>query len=144
MGYRDDFYVAENLIGYSGQLHKMPTVYFKNGNSFGHITQYHEIPQNTGREPVDSDPNYQIGNEMINGVLKLVERTGPTPKDIFHESRSCLTSAVGLDADSKAILMQSLWKCPEKKEISSMNRKARNTIFDQSDRKQALLDQIRK
>ena len=30
MGNRDDFYTAENIIGYTGNLHNNPTVYFAN------------------------------------------------------------------------------------------------------------------
>ena len=64
MGYRDDFYTADNLIGYSGDLYKTPTVYFESDSEYGHITQAHPYPQNVGREPVESNEGYFLGNEM--------------------------------------------------------------------------------
>ena len=51
MGYRDDFYIVDFIIGYTGVLHKSPSVYFFDPakNAFGHITQHHEVANNIGR-----------------------------------------------------------------------------------------------
>jgi hypothetical protein len=109
MGYRDDFYMVQNIIGYSGNLHSFPTVYFQNGNEYGHITQKHDIPQNVGRMAVKQCDDYFIGNEMVRGTLKLVEKENGL---ILHESRSTLTRVDTFDPserDTVAILAQSIY-----------------------------------
>jgi hypothetical protein len=88
MGYRDDFYMVQYIIGYSGNLHDFPTVYFRKGNEYGHITQKHPCPQNVGRMAVRSSADYWIGNEPVHGTLKLLEKENGV---VFHESRSTLT-----------------------------------------------------
>lgn len=115
MGYRDDLYSKDNIIGYSGKLESFPTVYFVNGQEYGHITQKHDVSQNVGRNAVGKDPEYFIGNEMVNGQMKLVEKSGD---DIWHESRSTLTRVEDMDAQGIAILAQVIWKCPDEKYIS--------------------------
>jgi hypothetical protein len=79
MGYRDDFYIKDNILGYTGNVNKDPTVYFAdaggtaprlakvNGRdqvlvSFGHITQWHEVTNNIGRGPVMESTSYSIYN----------------------------------------------------------------------------------
>ncbi len=52
MGYRDDFYIPDNIIGYSGSAALNPTVYFKYQCFFGRITQYYPEPDNLGRSLV--------------------------------------------------------------------------------------------
>ena len=67
-GYRDDFYVPDNIIGYTGELGNNPTIYFEkreNGEvTFGRITQEHGDPKNKGRELVRmrSESDYQAIN----------------------------------------------------------------------------------
>ena len=63
MAYRGDFYAPGNIIGYTGEISFNPTVYFLNGNSFGHITQNHPCKENIGREGVQTEIGYTIGNE---------------------------------------------------------------------------------
>ena len=67
MGYRDDFYKLDNMIGYTGVLHKQPTVYFYDSatHGFGHITQQHSDPTNVGREQYNADDKYKIENAKI-------------------------------------------------------------------------------
>lgn len=67
MGYRDDFYTLDNIIGYTGVLHRQPTVYFwdDTANAYGHITQQHGQPDNVGRELYRQDPNYLIENTEV-------------------------------------------------------------------------------
>jgi hypothetical protein len=67
MGYRDDFYIKENIIGYTGFLCNKASVYFKktlpSGEiEYGHITQYHEDPNNIGRGKVHKAKHYEIRN----------------------------------------------------------------------------------
>jgi hypothetical protein len=114
MGYRDDFYVAANVIGYSGNLNDFPSVYFRSASEYGHITEKHPTSQNVGRGIVHPNAGYTIQNVMINGVLKLVEAVNGR---VFHESRSTLTSVNGMSDADKAILYQAIWKYPNEKLI---------------------------
>ena len=87
MGYRDDFYCADNILGYTGDIKKDTTitVYFAdagglnpklqtvNGKQkvvvqFGHITQVHDIAANVGREAVREAYSYSISNVMYEGA----------------------------------------------------------------------------
>lgn len=109
MGYRDDFYMVQYIIGYTGDLNDFPTVYFHKGDEYGHITQKHDIPQNVGRMEVKKSKGYSIGNEMINGTLKLVEKENGK---IFHESRSTLTNIDTIDPNERetvALLSKSIY-----------------------------------
>lgn len=109
MGYRDDFYMVQYIVGYSGSLHDCPTVYFRKGDEYGHITQKHPCPQNVGRMEVRRSADYWIGNERVNGTLRLVEKDDGVA---FHESRSTLTQvdvfAPG-QKDTVALLAQSIY-----------------------------------
>jgi len=135
MAYRDDLYAADNLIGYTGQIHKMPTVYFRKGNLFGHITQYHDLPQNNGREEVGNSAEYKIANEpQKDGTSRCVERIGTKA---FHTSRNLFIPADKVNSEDKAVLLQAIWKFPEKKDISEM-RDHIEEMLDQSDRKKAM------
>ena len=98
MGYRDDFYMVQNIIGYTGDLKSFPTVYFLTATEYGHITQKHDIPQNVGRMEVASAVGYWIGNEMVGSTLKLVEKMNGK---IMHESRSTLTKVDTFDPSQK-------------------------------------------
>ncbi len=62
-GYRDDFYSAENIVGYTGTIGQNETVYFKKGDEYGRITQDHKQPENIGRNKVREDALYEIKNE---------------------------------------------------------------------------------
>lgn len=115
MGYRDDFYAVGNIIGYSGSLHSFPTVYFQTANEYGHITQKHDTSQNVGRMEVSQANGYSIGNETIQGQLRLVERVGGKA---IHVSRSTLTRVPASDAATLAILAQAIWKYDGEKYIT--------------------------
>jgi len=99
MGYRDDFYNEENILGYTGKLEDNPTVYFadagglnpklqKVGNQqkvvvqFGHITQAHNDPKNVGREAVREAYSYTIANVIDSTVPGY---PNPTGKEIAQE-----------------------------------------------------------
>lgn len=68
MGYRDDLYKTDFIIGYTGILHKQPSVYFfdEANDAYGHITQHHELDDNIGREVYIVDENYWIENTKVN------------------------------------------------------------------------------
>lgn len=115
MGYRDDFYAVANIIGYSGSLQSFPTVYFQTATEYGHITQKHDTSQNVGRMEVSKSKDYRIGNETIQGQLRLVERVGGRP---IHVSRSTLTRVAAGDTATLAILAQAIWKYDGEKYIT--------------------------
>ena len=120
MGYRDDFYKAGNIIGYSGNLHDCPTVYFQKGGLWGHITQRHGLPQNVGRHALRDNAfyeahTYEITNEDTGNGIRLVEKLDGK---IFHESRSTLTEVNHLQFQTLHILAQALIKNPNEKNIS--------------------------
>jgi len=115
MGYRDDFYVAANVIGYSGTLRDFPSVYFQSGTEYGHITQKHDISQNVGRGTVRPSKGYSIGNmKDKNGTLRLVEAMNGK---IMHVSRSTLTPVSSMSGDDKAVLYQAIYNYPNEKLI---------------------------
>ncbi len=125
MGYRDDFYVAANIVGYSGRLESFPSVYFLTTQEYGHITQEHDYSQNVGRSKVHSARGYTIGNEMVGSVLKLVEKMNGR---IFHESRTTLTTVDQNDAETMAVLGQVIWKYQDQKYITDFSRADRTQI----------------
>ncbi len=88
MGYRDDFYTKDNIIGYTGKLGSNPTVYFKKGKEYGHITQDHYFVTNIGRETVFSADDYTITNTGEDGVAE--EKANGV---IFHTSRNPFITA---------------------------------------------------
>lgn len=65
--YRDDFYRAENIIGYTGDLGNNPTIYFTDGYYFGRITQDHGHADNIGRNIVRFASDYKIENDASTG-----------------------------------------------------------------------------
>ncbi len=110
MAYAPDFYIPENIIGYTGVLNKNPTVYFLSATHYGHITQVHDEWRNVGRETIASNARYIFGNVGDNGAL--VERD---PGVMSHTSRSPmilvsattippeLTHAIMVHAEQKAL-----------------------------------------
>ena len=126
MGYRDDFYTAANMIGYSGKLSDFPTIYFQNGDEFGHITQKHGESQNVGRQAVAKEPGYVIENAPYQGATRLIERVGG---QIFHVSRSTLKKIEEVPFEDQAIMLQAISKNPNEKYISSFS----NADFDAID-----------
>ena len=116
MGYRDDFYIAENIVGYSGSLHINPTVYFisNDGGSrtFGRITQDHGNKLNVGRNATRSHDDYVVENRTVRGAEKCIEFYGGK---IRHESRSLFTPFNGLSALQKSVLKRAIINYPEAK-----------------------------
>ena len=69
MAYAPEFYIPENIIGYTGVLNKNPTVYFLSATHYGHITQVHDEWRNVGRETIRSNARYTFGNVGDNNCL---------------------------------------------------------------------------
>ncbi|GAA5165105.1 hypothetical protein [Viridibacterium curvum] len=102
MGYRDDFYMVQYIIGYTGNLNDFPTVYFIKGKEFGHITQKHDESQNVGRMEVYASDGYTIGNKMVEKIRGKV----------MHTSRSTLTKVdvfAPAEKETVTLLAQSIY-----------------------------------
>jgi hypothetical protein len=84
--YEPDFYIPENIIGYTGVLSKNPTVYFLSKTHYGHITQVHEDWTNVGREVICLNTQYAFGNR---DGKRLFEKD--TARAMVHTSRSAMT-----------------------------------------------------
>src|SRR5215467_14643272 len=109
MGYRDDFFVVNNICGYTGQLGEKCTVYFRSDTERGRITQDHHNADNIGRDFVKDSRGYSIENfEDDDGEEKAMEFEWDWR---VHKSRhpfvdvDITTAAEG----DRAILAQSIW-----------------------------------
>jgi len=109
MTYRGDFYIPENIIGYTGNIHHDPTVYFQKGHNFGHITQAHGIGHNVGREEVRYAQDYVIRN--VRGRCR--EYWGGM---VQHDSRSMFLNVSDLGYASKFKLSVAIPKYKLKKQ----------------------------
>jgi hypothetical protein len=112
MGYRDDFYVVKNMVGYTGSVNDNPTVYFQSDDECGRITQHHQKEDNIGRSAVRDTAGYALGNESINGVMVAVERLNG---ERVHTSRNAFVSVQETSSGDRALLAQSIWKFTELK-----------------------------
>ncbi len=119
MGYRDDFYTAENIIGYTGTVHADPTVYFFRDHEYGHITQNHGIAQNVGRGPVRRHEDYRIDNRDVKGEQRCVEYANGK---VFHISRNVFVGKDALSDEQMAVLAQSVTNHTELKRWATMTR----------------------
>ncbi len=123
MPYRADFYIPQNIIGYTGTISDEPTVYFQSGTAYGHITQKHDIRQNVGREGVKQAQDYRIFNNS-NGVAEEWANARR-----FHTSRNAFMSANGLGSVSLTILSLAIAKHKEMKQWSDMDRTERTKVL---------------
>jgi hypothetical protein len=123
MTYRADFYIPENIIGYTGNIDNNPTVYFRKVYQFGHITQAHGVGHNEGREAVDFARDYEIKN--VNGVCH--EFKGGA---CFHESRNRFISIVGLNAGSKYKLSLAIPKFKLKKQWGDLSYEDQDKVLN--------------
>ena len=122
-GLQRQLYRAQNIIGYSGDINRFPTVYFQSPWEFGHITQAHGTSQNVGRQEVLSAVGYSIGNEDVGGEIRLVEKTNGAA---FHTSRSTFTAVTN---GTRGTLAQAITKYSGAKYISDYN----DEVFDSID-----------
>ena len=84
MAYAPEFYVPENIIGYTGVLNRNPTVYFLSATHYGHITQVHDEWRNVGRETIRPTDQYVFGNLGDNNALVEADYLA----SLSHASRS--------------------------------------------------------
>lgn len=90
--YEEAFYKKDNIIGYTGTLISNPTVYFREGNKFGRITQFHNNPSNIGRNKVRTASDYKITNtnygkaeEYYDGGVRHKSRNPFRPANFFEK-----------------------------------------------------------
>lgn len=131
MAYEPTFYVIDNIIGYTGELHKDPTVYFRcsERHLHGHITQWHRIRKNIGRETVSGtiidEYVHAIKNIEIDGEEKAVEGyfhvlTGEQLGGFetgYHESRGKFYDIKHANLKVIDILARSIIRFPDLKPI---------------------------
>lgn len=119
MGYRDDFYISDNIIGYTGNVHEDPTVYFAEMHFdgerviFGHITQSHPTRSNIGREMLRASKDYEIDNMDFGNGPVGVENMPDTGE--FHISRSTFYWIYQCTPQQKAVLAGAIARFPELK-----------------------------
>jgi len=108
--YRQDFYIPRNIIGYTGDLHFWPTVYFQFGHEFGHITQHHLLGENVGREQVDKSSRYRIANHYRNGKIVSTEWIG---LQLIHPSRNPLITRDRFGPGDLLTLCVAIYRFPD-------------------------------
>lgn len=118
MGHRDDFYIAANIIGITGPVNRLPSVYFKNAKGeYGHITQVHEASFNWGRTEVKTDKGWTITNVCPgncgwaphgDGLSHEINGKG----EIFHVSRSEFKPIDKLSKDERSVVAEAIYRCP--------------------------------
>ena len=104
MGYRDDFYTKDNIVGYTGDIANNPTVYFmteKDGiKTYGRITlNYPKDKKNEGRELVRSRKDYtrknlSVHKENVGGETKYTLKSGIKAHNIKNMSRKGDTTTI--------------------------------------------------
>lgn len=127
MKYRADFYIPENIIGYTGNINSNPTVYFQRGSEIGHITQDHDIKYNIGREEVTVATNYSIGND---GNGRSVEKDGMR---VLHESRSPFVGSGAINFAAKYKLSLAIVNHTQKKQLGDLPDIEKHIIYEYSD-----------
>ena len=131
MAYRDDFYTVANIIGITGPVNELPTVYFKNTatGEYGHITQIHHYDWNVGRTGVVTDGGWTIVNQCTQacGCGKDAAHEYNGRGQCFHVSRNKFVPVNQLSADELAVAEQAIWRCPYKK-TDPLNWVLRNAL----------------
>jgi hypothetical protein len=131
MAYRNDFYNPGNIIGYTGDLLYYPTVYFGRGAAdgargqgyeYGHITQYHKLGQNVGREAVRWSKSYTIQNYLHKG--KVVNHEW-ADAERFHVSRTPLITSDRFRPGDLSILREAITLFPDLKLMYSARLQVR-------------------
>lgn len=130
--YRPDFYVRENMIGYTGELHNAPTIYFKSATEYGHITQAHKLASNVGREMIGmltiSDGRRRFDYTLRNTRMKL-RKGGPIEEHAIeqyieatsgayiniHLSRNKFVDIKRKNVKAVDMMAQAIWRHPSLK-----------------------------
>lgn len=90
-GYKSNFYTMSNIVGYTGNLYKNPTVYFHSKYKFGRIVQSHDNPNNVGRgipqyHESSSGLSYKARNYLdSDGSYFFLEVSSPAGIDVFSD-----------------------------------------------------------
>ncbi len=102
---KSELYTKQNIIGYTKKSTIKPTVYFKNGNYYGHITQEHDLVDNIGREvPIfDDSKNVLFRNQLDGNEVRLYEYYPRV--NLQHTSRSKFRK---VNDDNRLMLEESL------------------------------------
>lgn len=112
MAYRNDFYNLRNIIGYTGDLRYLPTVYFRRGHEYGHITQHHMLPYNVGREDVAYHRGYHISNYYRGGRIHAIEWEGSQE---VHTSRNPFITRDRFNPGDLLTLSEAIFRFPDRK-----------------------------
>jgi hypothetical protein len=115
MGHRDDFYISANIIGITGPVHELPSVYFQNAaGEYGHITQVHGANFNWGRTQVTTDKGWKITNTCPKqcGCNQSASHEIDGQDRVFHISRSLFKPSSELTADELTIAAEAIHRCP--------------------------------
>lgn len=112
MAYRNDLYNVRNIIGYTGDLRYLPTVYFQRGHEYGHITQHHMLPFNVGREEVSFHLKYRITNYYRGGRIHAIEWEG---NEEIHTSRNPFITRERFGHGDLLTLSAAMYRCPDLK-----------------------------
>lgn len=125
MGHRDDFYRVDHIIGYTGKIGKLPTVYFRReidmGIEFGRITQTYPRKSNIGRGRVHVERDYKVYNVQVKeSVLFLFTKIRTQAfeyydGDVQHISRNAFVKKEDFEENDLNVLAQSIIKFTEKK-----------------------------
>jgi hypothetical protein len=97
MAYRPDVYREENIVGHTGRLGYLPTVYFEKGMEFGRITQTHKKQCNIGRNKVRDLRFYVRTNDP--SLREQYEDTDG--RGFHHTSRSKFVSCTAGPSSAK-------------------------------------------
>ncbi|WP_108261539.1 hypothetical protein [Mangrovicoccus ximenensis] len=126
MAFHDTLYSIENMIGFTGKLHELPTVYFMDGEYAGHITQQHPVAENVGREEVIPAGAYRYANEPVPGRGEVLHEY--RNDRLIHVSRNKLILLARLNITAIDICAQSIWRHPDAKPVA-MRRRHRGVRF---------------
>lgn len=114
MGYRDDFYVRANIIGVTGRVNELPSVYFRTPAEYGHITQIHADHWNWGRTPVITDPGWSITNicPLACNCRQIVSHELNGKGAVIHSSRTHFKTWNMLTPQEQDVCAEAIHRCP--------------------------------
>lgn len=149
MAYYSSLYNFGNIIGYTGQPDRLPTVYFRCDlqKLSGRITQQHKFSFNVGR----AEPHTSIGHIMINewymGKNRLHEYQNGK---LTHVSRNEFISFEAITENDRhmavnyndlALIAQCLRNCPDAKDCANLTDRAGTKLMTAiEDKKNMLAD----
>ncbi|MCK5818754.1 MAG: hypothetical protein KAH18_05765 [Psychromonas sp.] len=105
MAFRSDFYIEENIIGYTRSITERfpPSIYYHNRHqsTFGCITLCHSRPDNIGRDPVIQAYDYLIFNSKDEDPIQQSSLIlGTQPLMISHEYLQEITTRCAMTANN--------------------------------------------